>query len=155
MKILVLAGDGIGAEVTEQAVRVVQAAAGSVAGFELAHGSIGADALASHGDPLPAHTLALARKAEAILFGAVGVPGDEDIPYETRPGASLLRLRKDLDLFANFRPAFLFPELIGASTLKREVVEGLDLMILRELTGDLYFGEPRGFDTTADGWRAR
>lgn len=151
MKILVLAGDGIGAEVTEQAVRVVQAAAGSVAGFELAHGSIGADALASHGDPLPAHTLALARKAEAILFGAVGVPGDEDIPYETRPGASLLRLRKDLDLFANFRPAFLFPELIGASTLKREVVEGLDLMILRELTGDLYFGEPRGFDTTANG----
>jgi 3-isopropylmalate dehydrogenase len=93
----------------------------------------------------------MARKAEAILFGAVGVPRDEEMPYEKRPGASLLRLRKDLDLFANFRPAFLFPELIGASTLKREVVEGLDLMILRELSSDLYFGEPRGFGTNAAG----
>jgi 3-isopropylmalate dehydrogenase len=81
------------------------------------------------------------------------VPGDEKLPYDKRPGASLLRLRKDLQLFANFRPAFLFPELVDASTLKREAIEGLDLMILRELTGDLYFGEPRGFGTNAAGAR--
>ncbi len=81
------------------------------------------------------------------------MPGDEAIPYAMRPGASLLRLRKELGLFANFRPAFLFPELIGASTLKPEVVEGLDLMILRELTGDAYFGEPRGFGINASGER--
>src|SRR5690606_36354618 len=107
-----------------------------------------------HGDPLPDATLAIAREADAILFGSAGVPGDEKMPYEKRPGASLLRLRKDLGLFANFRPAFLFPELADASTLKREVVEGLDLMILRELTGDLYFGEPRGVDVDANGRRS-
>jgi 3-isopropylmalate dehydrogenase len=96
------------------------------------------------GDPLPADTLELARKSDAILFGAAGEPGDEKIPFDMRPGASLLRLRKALGLFANFRPAFLFPELADASSLKREIVDGLDIMILRELTGDLYFGEPRG-----------
>jgi 3-isopropylmalate dehydrogenase len=105
------------------------------------------------GDPLPAATLDLARRADAILFGAAGVPGDEAIPYAMRPGASLLRLRKDLGLFANFRPVFMFPELLGASTLKPEVVEGLDLMILRELTGDIYFGEPRGIRHTSSGER--
>ena len=98
-------------------------------------------------------TLQIARDADAILFGAAGIPGDETIPYMMRPGASLLRLRKDLGLFANFRPAFLFDELVDASTLKREVVEGLDILILRELTGDLYFGEPRGFSVNAQGER--
>ena len=153
MKIAVLAGDGIGAEVTAQAVRVLRAAAGNAVPLELVEAPIGGVAYESHGDPLPPHTLDIARKADAILFGAAGIPGDEKIPYDKRPGASLLRLRKDLDLFANFRPAFLFPELADASTLKPEVVAGLDIMILRELTSDLYFGEPRGFRRDASGAR--
>jgi 3-isopropylmalate dehydrogenase len=153
MRIAVLAGDGIGAEVTAQAVRVLRAAVGRSAALELVEAPVGGVALERHGDPLPAQTLELCRKADAILFGSAGVPGDEKLPYDKRPGASLLRLRKDLQLFANFRPAFLFPELVDASTLKREAIEGLDLMILRELTGDLYFGEPRGFCTNAAGAR--
>ncbi|MDR0441073.1 MAG: 3-isopropylmalate dehydrogenase [Candidatus Accumulibacter sp.] len=151
MKILVLPGDGIGKEVTAQSVKVLNAVIDKNLPMELAEAPIGAAGVEAGGDPLPAKTLELARKAEAILFGAVGIPGDEKLPYLERPGASLLRLRKDLGLFANFRPAFLFPELIGASTLKPEVIEGLDLMILRELTGDLYFGEPRGIRTTPEG----
>jgi 3-isopropylmalate dehydrogenase len=153
MKIAVLPGDGIGVEVTAEAVKVLRAAVGTRTPLELTEAPIGGVACEKFGDPLPAQTLELARRADAILFGAAGVPGDEQIPYERRPGASLLRLRKDLDLFANFRPAFMFPELGDASTLKRELVEGLDLLILRELTGDLYFGEPRGFATTRAGAR--
>jgi 3-isopropylmalate dehydrogenase len=153
MKIAVLAGDGIGVEVTAQAVRVLRAAVGTSVPLELVDAPIGGAALDAFGDPLPAHTLEIASRADAILFGAAGVPGDEKLPYDKRPGASLLRLRKHLDLFANFRPAFMFPELSGASTLKEEVVAGLDLMILRELSSDLYFGEPRGFTTNAAGAR--
>ena len=153
MKIAVLAGDGIGPEVTSQAVKVLRAVVGHGAPIELVEAPVGGVALDAHGDPLPARTLDLARRADAILFGACGIPGDEKMPYEIRPGAALLRLRKDLDLFANFRPAFLFPELADASTLKPDVVSGLDLMILRELTGDVYFGEPRGFATNAQGSR--
>ena len=145
MKIAVLAGDGIGPEVTGEAVKVLKAAVGPAASLELIEAPIGQAGVEAAGDPLPPQTLAVAREADAILFGSAGVPGDETIPYMMRPGASLLRLRKDLQLFANFRPAFLFPELADASTLKREVVDGLDILILRELTGDLYFGEPRGF----------
>ena len=153
MKIAVLPGDGIGPEVTAQAVKVLRAAVGKDVPLELAEATIGGAALDAHGDPLPARTLEVARNADAILFGACGVPGDEAIEYAKRPGAALLRLRKHLDLFANFRPAFLFPELADASTLKPEVVSGLDLVILRELTGDAYFGEPRGFGTNAQGAR--
>jgi 3-isopropylmalate dehydrogenase len=153
MKIAVLAGDGIGPEVTREAVKVLKAAVGPSARLELIEAPIGGAGVEAAGDPLPAETLQIARDAEAILFGAAGVPGDEALPYAMRPGASLLRLRKDLQLFANFRPAFLFPELADASTLKREIVEGLDILILRELTGDLYFGEPRGFGTNAQGER--
>ena len=153
MKIAVLPGDGIGPEVTAQAVKVLRAVVGNRVALEIAEAPIGGAALDAHGDPLPAHTLDLARKSDAILFGACGMPGDEAIPYDKRPGAALLRLRKHLDLFANFRPAFLFPELAEASTLKPEVVSGLDLVILRELTGDAYFGEPRGFGTNAAGAR--
>jgi 3-isopropylmalate dehydrogenase len=152
MKIAVLPGDGIGPEVTREAVKVLTAAVGS-AKLELTEGAIGQAGVDAAGDPLPMETLELARRSDAILFGSAGVPGDETIPYMMRPGASLLRLRKDLQLFANFRPAFLFDELVEASTLKREVVEGLDILILRELTGDLYFGEPRGFRTNAAGER--
>ncbi len=153
MKIAVLAGDGIGPEVTREAVKVLKAAVGPAAKLELIEAAIGQAGVDAAGDPLPQETLQIARDADAILFGSAGVPGDEVIPFMMRPGASLLRLRKDLQLFANFRPAFLFPELADASTLKREVVEGLDILILRELTGDLYFGEPRGFRTNAAGER--
>jgi 3-isopropylmalate dehydrogenase len=153
MKIAVLAGDGIGPEVTAEAVKVLKAAVGPAAGLELIPAPIGQAGVEAAGDPLPMETLEISRRADAILFGSAGVPGDETIPFMMRPGASLLRLRKDLQLFANFRPAFLFDELIEASTLKREVVEGLDILILRELTGDLYFGEPRGFRTNAAGER--
>ena len=152
MKIAVLAGDGIGPEVTREAVKVLKAVVGSKP-LELIEAPIGQAGVDAAGDPLPQETLEISRAADAILFGSAGVPGDETIPFMMRPGASLLRLRKDLQLFANFRPAFLFDELVEASTLKREVVEGLDILILRELTGDLYFGEPRGFRTNAAGQR--
>ena len=153
MKVAVLAGDGIGPEVTREAVKVLKAAVGPDKGLELTEAPIGQAGVDAAGDPLPMDTLEICREADAILFGSAGVPGDETIPFMMRPGASLLRLRKDLQLFANFRPAFLFDELVEASTLKREVVEGLDILILRELTGDLYFGEPRGFRTNAAGDR--
>ena len=143
MKIAVMPGDGIGREVTAEAVKVLKAVVGGARPLELVEAAIGQAGIDAAGDPLPAATSEIARKADAILFGSAGMPGDEEIPFMMRPGASLLRLRKELGLFANFRPAFLFPELIGASTLKPEVVDGLDLMILRELTGDVYFGEPR------------
>jgi 3-isopropylmalate dehydrogenase len=152
MKIAVLPGDGIGKEVTAEAVKVLRAAVGSKA-LDLTEAPVGGAGVEAAGDPLPPQTLEIAQRAQAILFGAAGVPGDEAIPYPMRPGASLLRLRKALGLFANFRPAFLFPELVDASTLKREVVEGLDIMILRELTGDLYFGEPRGVRINSAGER--
>ncbi|WP_395345731.1 3-isopropylmalate dehydrogenase [Variovorax sp. UC122_21] len=153
MKIAVMPGDGIGPEVTAQALKVLKAVVGAAQPLELAHAAIGQAGIDSAGDPLPAATSEIARQADAILFGSAGMPGDEAIPFMMRPGASLLRLRKELGLFANFRPAFLFPELIGASTLKPEVVEGLDLLILRELTGDVYFGEPRGSGVNAAGER--
>ena len=153
MKIAVLPGDGIGPEVTAEAVRVLKAVLGSGQAVELVEAPIGQAGIDSAGDPLPEATLRIARAADAILFGSAGMLGDEAIPFAMRPGASLLRLRQQLGLFANFRPAFLFPELIGASTLKPEVIEGLDLMILRELTGDVYFGEPRGSGTNARGER--
>jgi 3-isopropylmalate dehydrogenase len=152
MKIAVMPGDGIGQEVTDQAVKVLKAVVGNHP-MELVYAPVGQAGVDAAGDPLPLQTREIADKAEAILFGSAGVPGDEAIEYNMRPGASLLRLRKQLNLFANFRPAFLFPELIGASTLKPEVVEGLDIMILRELTGDIYFGEPRGVHTLPNGER--
>lgn len=153
MKIAVMPGDGIGREVTAQAVKVLKAVVGSAQSLELVEAAIGQAGIDAAGDPLPSATTDIARKADAILFGSAGMPGDEAIPFMMRPGASLLRLRKELGLFANFRPAFLFPELIGASTLRPEIVEGLDIVILRELTGDVYFGEPRGEGINAAGER--
>jgi 3-isopropylmalate dehydrogenase len=146
-------GDGIGKEVTAQAVKVLHAVLGSSADLELVEAAIGGAGVEAAGDPLPAATSEIARKADAILFGAAGIPGDEAIPYAMRPGASLLRLRKELEIFANFRPVFLFPELIDASTLKPEVIEGLDMLIMRELNGDAYFGEPRGIRVNEKGER--
>jgi 3-isopropylmalate dehydrogenase len=151
MNIAVLPGDGIGMEVTAQAVKVLKAVVGGDAQFT--EGLIGGAAVKAAGVPLPPETFELAKESDAILFGAAGLPGDELGPRHLRSGAGLLRLRRELALFANFRPAFLFPELIGASSLKPELVEGLDLIILRELNGDIYYGEPRGISTDAQGIR--
>ncbi len=150
--IAVLPGDGIGQEVTPEAVRVLRAV-GKRAGvtFEFEEALIGGAAIDATGTPLPPETLALCRKADAILFGAVGGPKWDHLPQESRAERGLLALRKELDLYANLRPAICFPMLIDASPLKRSVVEGTDLMVIRELTGGLYFGEPRGRESFADG----
>src|SRR3990172_1782408 len=151
MKIAVLPGDGIGPEIVAHAVKVLKALA--LAGLELEEAPVGGAGFDAAGDPLPAPTLALAKTADAILFGSVGGPRYDQLPRAKRPEQALLRLRKELGLFANLRPATIYPELAGASTLKPEVVAGLDLLILRELTGDIYFGQPRGIRTREDGER--
>jgi 3-isopropylmalate dehydrogenase len=144
-KIAVLPGDGIGQEVTPQAVRVLEAIGRRAkVAFEFEQALCGGSAIDATGSPLPEASLAVCRKAEAILFGSVGGPKWDALPQEQRPERGLLRLRKDLDLFANLRPATCFPMLVDASPLKRSVVEGTDIMVIRELTGGLYFGEPRG-----------
>jgi 3-isopropylmalate dehydrogenase len=150
--IAVLPGDGIGQEVTPEAVRALRAI-GRRAGttFEFAQALIGGAAIDDGGRPLPSETLALCRKADAILFGAVGGPRWDHLPQEQRAERGLLALRKELDLYANLRPAICFPMLLDASPLKQSVVEGTDLMVIRELTGGLYFGEPRGREAFADG----
>jgi 3-isopropylmalate dehydrogenase len=151
MKIAVLPGDGIGKEVTAQAVRVLKAVVGGEAVFTEA--PIGGEGVKAAGVPLPPETFELAKQSDAILFGAVGLPGDELGPRHLRPGLGLLTLRRELKLYANFRPAVLFPELLAASSLKPELVEGLDLMVLRELNGDIYYGTPRGITTNEAGVR--
>jgi len=153
MKIAVLAGDGIGPEIVAQAVKVLGALSRDGLGIELEHAPFGGAGVDAHGDPLPESTLRLARSAEAVLCGAVGGPKYDALPRPQRPEQGILRIRKELGLFANLRPAVLFPELVGASSLKPEVVSGLDIMIIRELTGDIYFGEPRGRRSNARGER--
>ena len=130
---------------TREARRVLEAAA-RTAGISLRYdeGLVGGAAIDAHGTPLTEETLALARDSRAVLFGAVGGPKWDKMPVDTRPERGLLRLRKELGLFANLRPAQVFPALASASTLRPEVVEGIDLLVIRELTGGLYFGEPRG-----------
>src|SRR5262247_27713 len=151
-RIAVLPGDGIGQEVTPEAVRVLEVAA-KAGGFDLEfeQALVGGCAIDATGVPLPPATLALCKEAHAVLFGAVGGPKWDHAPQERKPERGLLALRKELDLFANLRPATCFPMLIDASPLKREVVEGTDIMVIRELTGGLYFGEPRGREEFADG----
>ncbi len=151
MKIAVLAGDGIGPEITAEAVKVLKALASDGLAFELEHAPFGGAGYDACGDPLPEPTLKLAKAADAVLCGAVGGPQYDALPRPQRPEQGILRIRKALGLFANLRPAVLFPELVGASTLKAEVVSGLDIMIVRELTGDIYFGEPRGRRVNARG----
>jgi 3-isopropylmalate dehydrogenase len=144
-RILVLPGDGIGPEVTREARRVLEAAvkrAGIDLGFEEA--LIGGASIDATGSPLEDDAIAQARECRAVLLGAVGGPKWDALPVDTRPEKGLLRIRKELGLFANLRPASVFPALAGASTLRREVVEGIDLLVVRELTGGIYFGEPRG-----------
>ncbi|AGF48929.1 3-isopropylmalate dehydrogenase [Candidatus Kinetoplastidibacterium galati] len=146
--IAVLAGDGIGPEIVEQAVRVLSSLG---LNFEMKEALVGGAAFDKFEHPLPKSTLDLAKNSHAVLFGAVGDWKYDHLPRELRPEQSILGLRKSLGLFANLRPAFLYNELSNSSTLKPEVVSGLDLLIVRELTGDVYFGTPRGVRNANDG----
>jgi 3-isopropylmalate dehydrogenase len=148
MKIAILPGDGIGTEIVAEAVKVLNALDES---FEMETAEVGGAAYAAFGHPLPPSTLKLAQDADAVLFGAVGDWKYDVLARELRPEQAILGLRKNLNLFANLRPAILYPELAGASTLKPEVVSGLDILIVRELTGDIYFGKPRGVRVCPDG----
>ena len=143
MKICVLPGDGIGPEIVAEAVRVLEALD---LGIEMQEALLGGCAVDATGDPYPVATQKLAQAADAVLLGAVGGPQWDNNPREQRPERGLLGIRKQLGLFANLRPAILYPELANASTLKPEVVAGLDILIVRELTGDIYFGQPRGIE---------
>jgi 3-isopropylmalate dehydrogenase len=146
-KILILPGDGIGPEITAQAARLLAACQARGLKVEIEEALVGGSAYDAHGEPLPAETLAKAKAADAILLGAVGGPQWDSIEdISKRPERGLLGLRKELGLFGNLRPALLYPQLAEASTLKPEVVSGLDIMIVRELTGGIYFGQPRGIE---------
>src|SRR5437870_635130 len=153
-KILVLPGDGIGPEIMREVMRIVEFFdRRHIASFEVGEGLVGGAAYDASGVPLTDDTLARAQSADAVLFGSVGGPKWESLPFELQPERGLLRLRKEMDLFANLRPAVVFEALADASALKRDLVAGLDLMIVRELTGGIYFGEPRGVETLPDGSR--
>ena len=153
-KILILPGDGIGPEIVAEAVKVLERLReGHGLAVELEQGLVGGAAYDATGTPLPDETLTLARAADAVLLGAVGGPRWESLEIGVRPEKGLLGLRSGLELFANLRPALLFPQLAAASTLRPEVVSGLDLMIVRELTGGIYFGQPRGIRILEDGER--
>ena len=146
MKIAVLPGDGIGTEIVAQAMKVLDVLKRDGMKIETEEAAIGGAGYDTAGDPLPEATLKLAKSSDAVLLGAVGGPQYDKLDRPLRPERGLLRIRKELNLFANLRPALLYPELASASTLKPEVVAGLDIMIVRELTGDVYFGQPRGIE---------
>lgn len=153
-KLLILPGDGIGVEVTQQAERIIDwFKTNRNLNVTVSHGLLGGAAYDKTGNPFPQETVDAAKQADAILLGAVGGPQWEHLPIAVRPEKGLLGIRKELELFANLRPAVVFDELADASTLKREIVAGLDIMIVRELTGDVYFGQPRGVETLPDGTR--
>src|SRR5437899_4790435 len=151
MKIAILPGDGIGPEIVGEATKILHVLAREGLPIETETAPIGGAGYDTARHPLPDSTLTLAREADAVLLGAVGGPRYDALPRELRPEQGILAIRKGLGLFANLRPALLFPELTASSTLKAEVVAGLDLMIVRELTGDIYFGEPRGRRTNVAG----
>lgn len=150
-KIAILAGDGIGPEIVAEAVKVLNALEAEGLDIALEYGLIGGAAYDETGSPLPDETLTLAKQSDAILLGAVGGYKWESLDISVRPEKGLLGIRSELNLFANLRPAILYPQLAEASTLKPEVVAGLDLMIVRELTGGIYFGQPRGIRTLENG----
>ncbi len=153
-KIAILPGDGIGPEIVAEAVKVLDCLRRDFAlNVELEYGVVGGAGYDAKGHPLPAATLDLANAADAVLLGAVGGPKWDSLARELRPERGLLGLRSSLGLFSNLRPALMYPQLVDASTLKPEVVTGLDLMIVRELTGDIYFGKPRGVRTLESGER--
>ncbi len=153
MKIAVLPGDGIGPEIVAQAAKVLEVLRGEGLAIEMEYAHIGGAGYDAAKDPLPDATLKLAQAADAVLLGAVGGYQYDNLPRAQRPEQGLLRIRKGLQLFANLRPAIVYEELANASTLKPEYVSGLDIMILRELTGDIYFGQPRGIRTLENGER--
>jgi 3-isopropylmalate dehydrogenase len=148
MKIAVLPGDGIGTEIVAEAVKVLDVLD---LDFEMETALVGGAAYEAHGHPLPEATLKLAKEADAVLFGAVGDWKYDKLERALRPEQAILGLRKNLGLFANFRPAICYEQLVGASSLKPELISGLDILIIRELTGDIYFGQPRGRRTSPDG----
>ncbi len=151
-KVAILPGDGIGTEVVAEAERVLARLNDKYTlGIETESALVGGHAYDEHGSPLPDSTLDLAKNADAILLGAVGGPKWEPLDYSVRPERALLGLRAELDLYANLRPAKIYPALVSASSLKREVVEGIDIMVVRELVGGIYFGEPKGVETLPDG----
>ena len=153
MKVAVLPGDGIGPEIVAQAVKVLEALRRDGLNIELEYAHLGGAGYDAAGDPFPPATEKLALEADAVLLGAVGGYQYDTLPRPLRPEQGLLRIRKGLGLFANLRPAMVYPELVNASSLKPELVSGLDIMILRELTGDIYFGQPRGIRTMDNGER--
>lgn len=151
-RLLVLPGDGVGPEVIAETLRIVRWFARDLGRpVELSEALVGGAAIDAHGVPITDETVALAMAADAVLFGAVGGEAWDRQPIALRPEAGLLRLRKELDLFANLRPALCYPELVAASSLRPEFVEGLDILIIRELTAGVYFGEPRGVETLGGG----
>ena len=153
MKIAVLPGDGIGPEIMTQALRVLDVLKKEGMPLEFTEAPLGGQAYDQYGHPYPEFTQNICRAADAVLLGAVGGPEYDNLERPLRPERGLLGIRKDLGLFANLRPAVLYPELANASTLKPEVVSGLDIMIVRELTGDIYFGQPRGMRVNENGER--
>jgi 3-isopropylmalate dehydrogenase len=150
MKVAVLPGDGIGPEIIAQAIKVLRKLTLPI---EMQEAPVGGAGYAAAGEPLPSPTLKIAQQADAILFGAVGDPRYDNLERAKRPEQAILGLRKELGLFANLRPAQVHPELASASALKAEVVAGLDILIVRELTGDIYFGQPKGIRQASDGGR--
>jgi len=152
--LLILPGDGIGPEVMREVRRVIEwMDRHRAVTFDISEGLVGGCAIDADGTPLTDNTMADAMAADAVLLGAVGGPKWDDLPFEQKPERGLLRLRKEMDLFANLRPAMCFDALVDASTLKPEVISGLDILIIRELTAGVYFGEPRGIETLPDGQR--
>src|SRR5213082_143039 len=155
-KLLLLPGDGIGPEVMAEVKRLIDwFDAQGIAHFETEQSLVGGSAYDADKVAITNATMALAQASDAVIFGAVGGPKWDSVPYEARPEAGLLRLRKDLGLFANLRPAVRYPALADASSLKREAVEGLDIMIVRELTGGVYFGEPKTITDLGNGQKRR
>ena len=153
-KLLVLPGDGIGPEVVRETRRIIEwMERRRMASFEIAEGLVGGAAIDATGSPCPDETVEAASQADAVLFGSVGGPKWDSLPFDQRPELGILRLRKDLGLFANLRPAVVLDPLVDASALRPDLVRGLDIMIVRETTGGVYFGEPRGVTTGADGKR--